>query len=84
MFRQPGCNSLQIHLLKNGNVCVFSRNCENRSQAFPDVATAIRTAAEGAAPATYRTETTHMLTCRIQDQCQEAEDMSAADGCWQG
>lgn len=28
-------------------MCVFSRNCEDRSQAFPDVATAIRTAAEG-------------------------------------
>ena len=39
--------SAQIHLLRNGNVCVFSRNCEDRSQAFPDVATAIRTAAEG-------------------------------------
>ena len=39
--------SAQIHLLRNGSVCVFSRNCEDRSQAFPDVATAIRTAAEG-------------------------------------
>ena len=38
---------MQIHLLKSGEVRVFSRNCEDRSQAFPDVATAIRTAAEG-------------------------------------
>ena len=38
---------MQIHLLRSGSVSVFSRNCEDRSQAFPDVATAIRTAAEG-------------------------------------
>ena len=38
---------MQIHLLKSGEVRIFSRNCEDRSQAFPDVATAIRTAADG-------------------------------------
>ena len=38
---------MQIHLLKSGSVSVFSRNCEDRSQAFPDVATAICSAAEG-------------------------------------
>ena len=38
---------LQIHLLADSSVRVFSRNCEDRSRGFPDVADAIRAAAHG-------------------------------------
>ena len=61
----------QIHLLRNGSVCVFSRNCEDRSQAFPDVATAIRTAARGLPCPTHvmynlqeEQQGTHRWACR--------------------
>ena len=37
----------QIHLLPGGQVRVFSRNCEDRSPSFPDVADAVRAAASG-------------------------------------
>ena len=37
----------QIHLLADGTVKVFSRNCEDRSPSFPDVADAVRAAAQG-------------------------------------
>lgn len=37
----------QIHLLTGGEVKVFSRNCEDRSPSFPDVAEAVRAAAAG-------------------------------------
>ena len=37
----------QIHLLPGGEVKVFSRNCEDRSPSFPDVAEAVRHAAKG-------------------------------------
>ncbi|KAK9793179.1 hypothetical protein WJX73_007861 [Symbiochloris irregularis] len=39
----------QIHLLPDGSVKVFSRNCEDRSPSFPDVADAVRAAAKGGA-----------------------------------
>ena len=38
----------QIHLQKDGQVHLYSRNCEDRSQSFPDVAEATRAAAAGA------------------------------------
>jgi DNA ligase-1 len=38
----------QIHLQRDGAVKVFSRNCEDRSASFPDVADAVRAAAAGA------------------------------------
>ena len=38
----------QIHLQKDGQVHLYSRNCEDRSQSFPDVADATRAAAAGA------------------------------------
>lgn len=38
----------QIHLLKDGSVKVFSRNCEDRTASFPDVVAAIKHAAHGA------------------------------------
>lgn len=38
----------QIHLHKNGDVRIFSRNCEERTSSFPDVADAVRSAAAGA------------------------------------
>ena len=38
----------QIHLCAGGAVKLFSRNCEDRSQSFPDVADAVRAAAAGA------------------------------------
>ena len=37
----------QIHLLHDGSVKVFSRNCEDRTPSFPDVADAVRAAAKG-------------------------------------
>ncbi|GAB4816048.1 hypothetical protein N2152v2_003094 [Parachlorella kessleri] len=37
----------QIHMLPGGQVKVFSRNCEDRSAAYPDVAVHIREAAQG-------------------------------------
>ena len=39
----------QIHLQADGCVHLFSRNCEDRSASFPDVADAVRAAAAGAA-----------------------------------
>ena len=38
----------QIHLQKDGQVHLYSRNCEDRTQSFPDVADATRAAAAGA------------------------------------
>lgn len=40
-------HALQIHLHKDGKVRIFSRNCEERSDSFPDVADAVRSAADG-------------------------------------
>ena len=44
----------QIHLHTNGDVRVFSRNCEERTGSFPDVADAIRSAAAGEAIYPFR------------------------------
>ena len=50
----------QIHLQADGRVHLFSRNCEDRSASFPDVADAVRAAAAGApSPETFCT-----LHCR--------------------
>ena len=39
----------QIHLLQDRSVKVFSRNCEDKTAAFPDVVEVIQTSATGAA-----------------------------------
>ena len=39
---------VQIHLMPGGHVRVFSRNCEDRTPSFPDVAEIVRAAAIGA------------------------------------
>ena len=46
----------QVHLLADGKVLVFSRNCEDRSGSFPDVGDAIRAAAAGARVRTNGTQ----------------------------
>ena len=45
-FKYDGMRS-QIHLLPDGSVKIFSRNCEERTVAYPDVVAAIRQAAQG-------------------------------------
>ncbi len=37
----------QIHVLEDGRVCVFSRNCEDRTASFPDVVAAMLHATQG-------------------------------------
>ena len=41
---------MQIHLMAGGAVRIFSRNCEDRTPSFPDVADIVRAAAAGECP----------------------------------
>ena len=41
---------IQIHLMAGGAVRIFSRNCEDRTPSFPDVADIVRAAAAGERP----------------------------------
>lgn len=45
-FKYDGMRA-QVHLLADGSVRVFSRNCEDRTASFPDVVAAIKQAAQG-------------------------------------
>jgi DNA ligase 1 len=45
-FKYDGVRS-QIHVLSDGQIKVFSRNCEDRTSSFPDVAAQIRDAMRG-------------------------------------
>ena len=52
----------QIHLIPDGSVRVFSRNCEDRTASFPDVVAAIKAAAQGACMRVFHDD---VLTCSM-------------------